>query len=181
MITLLLQLLRLLPFLCGGHRQLSPGSHASRARQGCAGRQARRAPRGGQADRGSPHGAAQPVAESFRRAPHRFDPARVSESRSRSRRKAPPPHPGATSSTITGVAFISRLTRMRRTSGPSSAPRRAGSWRFPKSVAASSLQPGQLQVSRSSRATAALAESCLTSTLFRQILWRVERLRWHPM
>src|SRR5438552_15696346 len=30
---------------------LSPGSHASRARQGCAGRQARRAPRGGQ-DRG---------------------------------------------------------------------------------------------------------------------------------
>src|SRR5439155_22271704 len=60
--------LRLLPFLCGGHRQLalenlalhqqlavykrtapllSPGSHASRARQGCAGRQARQLPEAG--------------------------------------------------------------------------------------------------------------------------------------
>src|SRR3989449_4349340 len=49
----------------------------------------------GHEDRRSPHGAAQPVAESFRRAPHRFDPARVSESRSRSRRKTTTPHPGS--------------------------------------------------------------------------------------
>src|SRR5438445_127202 len=41
----------------------------------------------------------------------------------------------ATSPTITGLARISRSTRMRRTSGPSSSSRRAGSWRFPKSVA----------------------------------------------
>src|SRR2546425_3622302 len=40
-----------------------------------------------------------------------------------------------TSSTITGLALISRSTRMRPTSGPSSSPRRAGSWRFRKSVA----------------------------------------------
>jgi hypothetical protein len=41
----------------------------------------------------NPHGAAQPLAESFRRAPHRFDPARVYSSRSCSRRQAPTPHP----------------------------------------------------------------------------------------
>src|SRR5947209_16427165 len=35
----------------------------------------------------------------------------------------------------TGPALISRSTRMRRTPGPSSSPTRAGSWRFPKSVA----------------------------------------------
>src|SRR6267143_66063 len=52
------------------------------------------APREGPGDRRSPHGAPQPLAESFRRAPHRLEPARVSESRPRSRRKTPPPHPG---------------------------------------------------------------------------------------
>src|SRR6267143_2374649 len=41
----------------------------------------------------------------------------------------------ATSTTITGLALISRSTTMRRTPGPSSSPTRAGSWRFPKSVA----------------------------------------------
>jgi transposase InsO family protein len=39
------------------------------------------------------------------------------------------------STTITVLARNSRSTRMHRTSGPSSSPGRAGSWRFPKSVA----------------------------------------------
>src|SRR6267143_1223148 len=52
------------------------------------------APSEGHADPGSPHGPAQPVAESLREAAHRLDPARVSESRSGSRRKPPAPHPG---------------------------------------------------------------------------------------
>src|SRR5439155_24514287 len=51
------------------------------------------APSEGHADPGSPHGPAEPVAESLRGAAHRLDPARVSESRSGSRRKPPAPHP----------------------------------------------------------------------------------------
>ena len=39
----------------------------------------------------APH---QPVAESLRRAPPRFDPAQASQPRSRSRRQPPAPHPG---------------------------------------------------------------------------------------
>src|SRR5438093_6640582 len=50
------------------------------------------APSEGHADPGSPHGPAQPVAEPLRGAAHRLDPARVSESRSGSRRKPPAPH-----------------------------------------------------------------------------------------
>src|SRR5947207_6337321 len=48
----------------------------------------------GMRNRGSAHGSAQPVAESLRGAAHRLDPARVSRSRSGSRRKPPAPHPG---------------------------------------------------------------------------------------
>src|SRR4029453_15245134 len=48
-------------------------------------RRAVSAPREGPADGGSPHGPAQPMAESLRGAPHRFDPTGGSESRSRPR------------------------------------------------------------------------------------------------
>jgi len=75
------------------------------------------------------------MAEPLRGAAHRFDPARMSGSCSRSWRTTPAPHPGpGTSRPIIRRARTSRSTRTPPTSDPSSSPRRARSCRFPKSA-----------------------------------------------
>jgi hypothetical protein len=101
MITVFLHLLRLFPFLCGGHRQLAfveafpddtAPSHLLHDRDTDL-RPRLSATRNGLGDPRSAHGRSQPMAESLRGAAHRLDPARVPRPSPRSQRTPPAPHP----------------------------------------------------------------------------------------